>query len=69
MKKIITAVALSGFMLSLGACIHKSATHQKETKPMKKKQGKYFCTMNPEVTSDQPGVCPKCGMELVEREK
>jgi hypothetical protein len=27
----------------------------------------YFCPMHPEVTSDQPGKCPKCGMDLVKR--
>jgi len=25
----------------------------------------YTCTMHPEVASDKPGKCPKCGMELV----
>ncbi len=25
----------------------------------------YTCPMHPEVTSDKPGHCPKCGMELV----
>lgn len=24
----------------------------------------YACPMHPEVTSDAPGKCPKCGMEL-----
>ncbi len=24
----------------------------------------YFCPMHPEITSDKPGKCPKCGMEL-----
>ena len=28
----------------------------------------YTCTMHPEVVSDKPGKCPKCGMELVEKE-
>jgi len=27
----------------------------------------YTCTMHPEVTSDEPGKCPKCGMDLVEK--
>lgn len=27
----------------------------------------YTCPMHPEVTSDKPGKCPKCGMELVEK--
>jgi len=28
----------------------------------------YDCPMHPEVTSDQPGKCPKCGMDLVKKE-
>ena len=27
----------------------------------------YVCPMHPEVTSDQPGECPICGMDLVEQ--
>lgn len=29
-----------------------------------KKPGKYQCPMHPDVISDQPGECPKCGMKL-----
>jgi len=28
----------------------------------------YSCPMHPEVTSDKPGKCPKCGMDLVRKE-
>ena len=28
----------------------------------------YTCTMHPEVLEDEPGKCPKCGMELVKKE-
>lgn len=28
----------------------------------------YTCLMHPEVISDKPGKCPKCGMDLVEKE-
>ena len=27
----------------------------------------YTCTMHPEVLSDKPGKCPKCGMTLVKK--
>jgi YHS domain-containing protein len=27
-------------------------------------QEEYFCPMDPEVVSDKPGACPKCGMVL-----
>lgn len=28
----------------------------------------YTCSMHPEIIADQPGICPKCGMELVKKE-
>jgi hypothetical protein len=33
------------------------------TKPAAKQL--YTCPMHPEVISDKPGQCPKCGMNLV----
>ena len=32
---------------------------------MDEKKQVYACPMHPEVTSDNPGKCPKCGMDLV----
>lgn len=29
----------------------------------------YVCPMHPEVTSDKPGKCPKCGMAMVKKDK
>ena len=32
--------------------------------PIANTKRRYICPMHPEVTSDQPGACPKCGMAL-----
>jgi hypothetical protein len=29
---------------------------------------RYTCSMHPEVASDKPGKCPKCGMNLTPAE-
>src|SRR5881394_4064721 len=31
----------------------------------KEKKQKYTCPMHPEVVTDRPGNCPKCGMKLI----
>ena len=33
------------------------------------KMGAYYCPMHPEETSDKPGRCPICGMNLVLKDK
>jgi len=41
------------------------------SKPLPQKsqnQVMYVCPMQTEVTSNKPGTCPKCGMDLVEKE-
>ncbi len=34
-------------------------------KTAKNKSSQYFCPMHPQITSDKPGACPVCGMDLV----
>ena len=73
MKKLlfITVIALfvSGLTISCNNEEKKTETTE-ETEKSPTAQGKYYCPMHPEVSSDEPGkTCDKCGgMELVERE-
>ncbi len=39
-----------------------------KTQKAKPAKVQYTCTMHPEVLSDKPGKCPKCGMTLVKKE-
>ncbi len=66
MKKLLIIIALVG-LLAGGLSCGQHETKVAGTKAAVKK-GKYVCTMHPSVTSDTPRVCPKCGMELVERD-
>jgi hypothetical protein len=64
MKRSIIVFALAGLLLgTIAACNNSNQSTEKH-----QKKGKYICTMHADVSSDKPGVCPKCGMELVERD-
>ena len=42
-------------------------SHHTHTQPDHEQHGKntqYACPMHPDVTSDKPGMCPKCHMAL-----
>ncbi len=39
--------------------------HEHEIEQEQEKKQKYTCPMHPEVITDHPGNCPKCGMKLV----
>ena len=56
MKRSIILLVMAGIMtigLNLSSC---SNSTEADTV--------YQCEMHPEVTSDKPGKCPKCGMDL-----
>ena len=59
MKKII--------LLVIVFCISMPVLFAQTSKPKtdSTKQTLYTCTMHPEVRSNKPGKCPKCGMTLV----
>jgi hypothetical protein len=63
-KRRILMLCLLLFM-GVAAC-HQTDTDKNKTQVDKTNHKKYTCTMHPKVILDHPGVCPKCGMELVE---
>ncbi len=78
MKRIqpLIAVALGltvGITITITGCAS-SGQNSKPTKandqPAQKSANpvQYYCPMHPEVMQDKPGTCPKCGMELLEKQ-
>jgi hypothetical protein len=60
---IVLAVLVGGYLLvAVQGC-------KREETPSKVAAAKdvYSCPMHPEVTSDKPGKCPKCNMDLVKK--
>jgi Cu(I)/Ag(I) efflux system membrane fusion protein len=35
---------------------------------LKHQDPKYVCPMHPQIVRDEPGSCPICGMDLVEKQ-
>ena len=60
---IATAVALS--VTNTVIAQHSHHEHEIEQEQGREKMQKYTCPMHPEVITDHPGKCPKCGMKLV----
>jgi len=78
-KNILLFTSIGLFSLVFAACSN-SATDKttadspaataapKDSGLMKQTAVRYTCKMHPEITSDKPGKCPKCGMDLVKKE-
>ena len=60
MMAAITILSVSVFAQDTAK--HKMSKHQTD-------KMKYSCPMHPEVTSDKPGKCSKCGMDLLKSNK
>ncbi len=69
MKKVII-LSVVAFAFTIVAC---NNTSKKEssgtTQETTTGEPLYQCPMHPEVTSDKPGSCSKCGMDLQKVEK
>jgi membrane fusion protein, copper/silver efflux system len=69
MKAFFVLIALVAFLGSAAQSQTPSTKkHGKESAKQQHAQALYVCPMHPEVTSDKPGRCPKCKMELVKKE-
>lgn len=68
MRKIILGAIVLATLLS--ACNNTVKQKKSVVSEQKKTEiaGRYTCTMHPDVLKNKPGVCPKCGMELVEKD-
>jgi ssDNA-binding Zn-finger/Zn-ribbon topoisomerase 1 len=70
MKKVMLMAVAILFSAATVFAAHSTTAVSDTTKTKKVKPAKvqYTCTMHPEVLSDKPGKCPKCGMTLVKKE-
>jgi len=76
MKRIISITIVALFTTLVFAACSGSSTKQNDTSASAKIDStklmntsiKYTCTMHPEIISDTPGACPKCGMTMVIKE-
>src|SRR5215468_9505793 len=74
MRKHIDAIIASGVaLLTINTVVAQQAEHEHPPshdsgaagEQEQEKMQKYTCPMHPEVITEHPGNCPKCGMQLV----
>jgi len=68
-KHLLTAALASACIIaavSLTSCSNTTDTAT-QSPGSSAKAKVYTCEMHPDVVSDKPGKCPKCGMNLVEK--
>ena len=68
-KAIVVLIASALATTTTTLAQHSGRQHDYEQKQDYGKKQKYTCPMHPEVITDQPGNCPKCGMKLVPMEE
>jgi Cu(I)/Ag(I) efflux system membrane fusion protein len=67
MKKILLSIALISIIGFISTSCNKK--EEKKIESSTSVAGvQYTCPMHPEVVTDAPGTCPKCGMDLVKKE-
>ncbi|OGS21316.1 MAG: hypothetical protein A3J83_02290 [Elusimicrobia bacterium RIFOXYA2_FULL_40_6] len=66
-KRLISCLTLSLLLFSLAGINSCGKKHDHNAMEEAQAQ-KYYCPMHPSYTSDKPGSCPICGMDLVKSE-
>jgi membrane fusion protein, copper/silver efflux system len=67
MKKNLLIIVIALFAVIMFNSCSRSSTKEKPVITKEVTRVQYTCPMHPEVISDKPGNCPKCGMTLVEK--
>jgi Cu(I)/Ag(I) efflux system membrane fusion protein len=65
MKSIKMLVMAAFSILSVSVVAQDTTKHKMNMAKQPSEKMKYSCPMHPEVSSDKPGKCSKCGMDLV----
>ena len=65
-KSIFITLLAAAFVLTISAC-NRSTTPKTDVETTIGEMAVYTCPMHPEVQKDEPGECPVCGMDLVEK--
>jgi hypothetical protein len=68
MKKVMLMAIAILFSAATVFAANTTTAVSDTTKKVKPAKVQYTCPMHPEVLSDKPGKCPKCGMTLVKKE-
>ena len=70
MKAVIVLFALCAFLASsVQSQSQSKKIPAQETAKASHVKVAYTCPMHPDVTSSKPGICPKCKMDLVKKDK
>ncbi len=68
MKKMTFFACLIVSILACNQGHKQTVKNTEDTISADKNSIKYTCPMHPEIVKSKPGVCPKCGMDLVEKQ-
>ena len=68
-KICILTVKVLLLVAMLALAVPKTYGHTHDDKFYTAQQASYTCPMHPEIHSDKPGNCPKCGMKLIAEKK